>query len=158
MVAQKANNDDELGPTRHAALALERLAVELLQYRPSEARTHDLSVQQIIIMAAIADQPGCGVKALSEQTGIFQSTISRSLSGIMKKGLVRREKSLADTRAVELFLSEEGLRIIHGTRQEWRDRVSLMLADLPASDKATMLAGLDLLIGVIHRLSDEDCP
>jgi DNA-binding MarR family transcriptional regulator len=155
MAVQDADSDEGLVATRRAALALERLAVQLLQYRPREARLHDLSVQQIIILAAIADQPGCGVKALSAQTGIFQSTISRSLSGILKKGLVRRETSAADTRAVELFLNEEGLRIIHGTRQEWRDHVSAMLADLRPADRTTLLAGLELLLRVIPRLSDE---
>ena len=156
MTTREAKNDECLGQTRHAALALERLAVELLQYRPRDARANDLSVQQIIIMAVIADHPGCGVKALAAQTGIFQSTISRSLSGLLKKGLVRREKSLEDTRAVELFLSEEGQRIIRGTRREWRDRVSTMLADLEPSDRETLLAGLDLLLRVLPRLSDED--
>ncbi|WP_246476321.1 MarR family winged helix-turn-helix transcriptional regulator [Roseibium litorale] len=151
---REEENDGGPGETRHAALSLERLAVQLLQYRPREARTNDLSTQQIIIMAAIADRPGCGVNALSAQTGMFQSTISRSLSGLLKKGLVRREKSPKDTRAVELFLSDEGQRIISSTRQEWRDRVSAMLAEMVPSDRASLLTGLDLLVRAIPRLSD----
>ncbi|EIM77957.1 putative MarR family transcriptional regulator [Nitratireductor aquibiodomus RA22] len=130
---------------RQTALALERLAIKLGQYRPAEARTHRLSNQQIIIMAAIFDRPGCNVKAITEETGMFQSTISRSLEGLIASGHVRRGRSNLDSRMTELHLSETGSDILAAVRNEWRSRVSALLSGLQPADRRAAAAGIELL-------------
>ncbi|MEM9633722.1 MAG: MarR family winged helix-turn-helix transcriptional regulator [Pseudomonadota bacterium] len=144
----------KLPPERRAALALERLAVELMQYRPEEARAHGLSNQHLIILASVCDQPGCGVTAISAQSGIFQSTVSRSLGSLFKKELVYKRTSASDTRASELYLTEEGHKIVVSIRTEWRQRVTTMLASVPEGDRETLLKGLQVLVGVVHHLTE----
>lgn len=65
--------------TIEIALAVERLAIMFSQYRPEAVRTFGVSSQQAIILAAIYDEPGCGVKRITERTGMFQPVVSRSL-------------------------------------------------------------------------------
>lgn len=140
---------------RQVALALERLLVLLLQYRPQEARNHGLSNQQVIIMAVIFDCPGCSVKSIREQTGMFQSTISRSLESLVAQGHVERKRSLEDSRVVQLHLSSAGTTILANIRKEWHSRVSYMLTDLDAPGTETLLSGLELLLQVSRKLMDD---
>ncbi|MEJ8474299.1 MarR family winged helix-turn-helix transcriptional regulator [Roseibium algae] len=152
-MTEESNQAARQTPERDAALALERLAVEFAQFRPSNARAHGLTTQYAIIMAVIYDHPGCGVSAITEQTGMFQSTVSRSLASLYKKGIVRRETSVTDTRAVELHLTAEGTSILETIRDEWRIRVAAMLDAVQETDRTDLLKGLGVLSGVIHHLT-----
>ncbi|WP_295809455.1 MarR family winged helix-turn-helix transcriptional regulator [uncultured Nitratireductor sp.] len=137
---------------KQTALALERLAIKLAQYRPAHARAHKLSNQQIVIMAAIFDRPGCNVKVITEQTGMFQSTISRSLEGLIANGYVERERSKADSRMTQLHVSETGADILAAVRIEWRNRVSALLSSLQPAERDAAASGLQLLVKNLDHL------
>lgn len=147
------NDQPDLLTDRKTALALELIAIQFAQYRPSSARTNGLSNQQIIIMACISDQPGCSVKSIIERTNMFQSTVSRSLSSLIANNLVISERCQSDTRVMELCLSPAGEATLGDIRSEWRTRVLHMLGDLTSDERETMLSGLDLLLRVIHHLT-----
>ena len=78
--------------TIEIALAVERLAIMFSQYRPEAVRTFGVSSQQAIILAAIYDEPGCGVKRITERTGMFQPVVSRSHASM---AVARKPRTIA---------------------------------------------------------------
>lgn len=79
-------------------------------------RSHFLAVEracgvsgaQVWVMAVLAERPGLKVGELAEALSIHQSTTSNLLNKLEQAGLIRRERSKADQRVVQLYLSEAG--------------------------------------------------
>ncbi len=141
--------------TIEIALAVERLAIMFSQYRPEAVRTFGVSSQQAIILAAIYDEPGCGVKRITERTGMFQPVVSRSLGSLVRLSLLERRRSSTDARATELHLTEAGRRAVNEVRDEWRGSLQKACASLTEEQAAALMPSLSLVLTVAQQLVNE---
>eukprot|EP00903_Cladosiphon_okamuranus_P021094 g19377.t1 len=141
--------------TIEIALAVERLAIMFSQYRPEAVRTFGVSSQQAIILAAIYDEPGCGVKRITERTGMFQPVVSRSLGSLVRLSLLERRRSSTDARATELHLTEAGRRAVNEIRDEWRGTLQKACASLSEEQAAALMPSLSLVLTVAQQLVNE---
>lgn len=68
----------------------------------------DLTPRQLVVLEAIATNPGASQTRLCEATGIDRSTIADIMSRLVQKRVVARRRSRQDARAYVIELTEAG--------------------------------------------------
>ena len=83
-----------------------------------------LSPSQFDLLAPLADGDVLGLRELARAAGVSAPTATRMLDGLQDRGLVTRERSVDDRRAVRLALTAEGAAAVadHGARMAARRR------------------------------------
>ncbi len=136
--------------------ALERLTQALKGELGRRARVHGLSPLQaqllgyLLVIERRPRHEPIGVKELAGAFGLAMGTVSEALSALEAKGLVRKESSPTDGRAVALRLTPQGER----TAEElagWAEALLGPLEGLPREAKAQALRVLLELIGALQR-------
>ncbi|MBC8207614.1 MAG: MarR family transcriptional regulator [Desulfobulbaceae bacterium] len=75
-------------------------------------RTCGLSSAKLWMMSELSVNPGLKVSELARALMIHASTCSNMLDQLEDKGLVRRDRSRADQRAVHLYLTDAGVKLL----------------------------------------------
>ena len=70
----------------------------------------NISFQQALALAII-DESGMKMSRLTKILGIDNSTTTRLIDGLEKKGLVRRRRDDFDSRSLKVFLTNDGEKI-----------------------------------------------
>jgi DNA-binding MarR family transcriptional regulator len=117
-----------------------------------EVRLLGVTAGQVSLLFAIDRQPGIGVRELAAQERVSPAGMSRHVSGLVERGLLRREGNPDDARRHGLFVTDEGrqvLRQVQTRRAEWLASRLRMMAeeDLEAIRDA---------IAPLGRLLDEE--
>jgi DNA-binding MarR family transcriptional regulator len=102
---------------------------------------------QFFVLAALLHahthrRPASSQKYLSEQTAIDVNTTSQIIRGLQRRGLVHRQPHAHDSRAIELSLSDAGLRL---ARQCTREARALNRRYFAHTDPEPLLATLKQL-------------
>jgi len=71
-------------------------------------RGHGITLTQWRVLAFLHERDGLGVSALADATVTDQATLSRALTGMQTRGLVKRQVRSADNRFVEVHLTAMG--------------------------------------------------
>lgn len=77
-----------------------------------------LSPAQFDLLAPLLDGDGLGLRELARAAGVSAPTATRMLDGLQARGLVTRERSADDRRAVRLALTPEGADAVTAARQQ----------------------------------------
>lgn len=137
-------------PARVAAgLAKIALVYRHEAWRASGERGLTPTQSQILATIAGATRP-IGIKSIAEALAITMGTVSAAVSTLVEKGLVRKERSASDARAIVLELTPEGERRADAAAA-WPDTVLDAAAALPDRDQAGLIRGL---VGLIRALQD----
>jgi len=105
-----------------------------------------ISGSQLWALARIAQQPGQRVTELARAMAIHQSTASNLIEDLVRQGLIRRERSQQDQRAVLLHPTEQGLAIYQRAPQPLRGLLPDALEKLDPAVLHALHAQLDTLI------------
>lgn len=109
---------------------------------------------QIWLLATLAQRPGLRVGELARAMTIHPSTASNLLDKVEKAGLVRRQRSSADQRVVELYLTEAGRQVLDRAPRPLAGVLTHALEQLPEKALERLDRDLAELIGHLH-LADE---
>src|SRR5690606_3710470 len=71
-----------------------------------------LSLRELRLMRFIARYPGLTVTRLIEQTHLEKTLTSKTLAGLVRRGLVVRTICGIDARQTNLYLTSEGARLV----------------------------------------------
>lgn len=129
-------------PLDHDARELHRALTELVRVYQFRDRKRiccrDISVTQWYALDALSDQCGQTLTSLSETLYIDDSTASRVVDSLEKKGLTERVRDDADGRRVRIHLTAAG-RELHATvEQDLLKEHERLLADIePEIRRAT---------------------
>lgn len=93
---------------RFTPYLLNRAAGRIVEAFESHLAEHDVSLGQWRVLAAVWHEEELMQADISRHTSIDTSTLSRMLSGMEKRGFLRREKSSQDSRAVIVRLTAKG--------------------------------------------------
>ena len=93
------------------------------------ARKHQLTSQQGRLLCVLMGKPdeGFGMGELVRTLGLAKSSLTGLIDRSLRRGLVRREADSSDGRAVRVFLTEEGLKVV----EEFYDETVARIAELP---------------------------
>ncbi len=134
------------------------LALQLLEVIPAVMRTvaaelrrsgHLLNPNHFTVLILLAEGP-CILSDLAEQQAVSLPTMSNTISTLVERGWVQRQRDTADRRKVWLALTPAGLAIMKEMSQHAQRRVNDLLIPLSETERQTLAAGLS----VLHRLFD----
>ncbi|MCU1687715.1 MAG: marR [Amycolatopsis sp.] len=92
------------------------------------AAEHDLSLTQLRVLAILRDREP-KMAQLATFLGLERSSVSGLVDRAVKRGLVRRDVSSDDARAVRVSLTSEGQRLVGLLR----DQVAVLIAPMTSS-------------------------
>src|SRR5438034_4428001 len=112
-------------------------------------RQAGISGAQLWALAEVAANPGVEVGRLAETLAIHQSTASNLLRRLQTQKLVSRKREAKDQRAVQLFATGKGLRVLKGAPRPLIGVLQQALSDLPSGSLGVLRLQLSKLIAVM---------
>ncbi len=141
---------DPLAERVTTGLAKIGLALKHGAWQTSAARGLSPTQAQILTLLRARDPEGCRLGDLARALAVTPATVSEAVQALVRKGLVVRERSSEDGRALRLGLSEEGRR--HAAAlADWPDAILEAVDSLTPPEQATLFAALVKLILVLQQ-------
>jgi DNA-binding MarR family transcriptional regulator len=127
--------------------------------RHPRARTHPdrISAREGWILSHLNRERPVSATTLARHMALGASTVSEAVQRLERLGLVTRRRADDDQRRMELLLTTRGTEALKGASVLDAARVKRLLAQLPASERATAVAGMTLL-GKAARLLNQKEP
>ena len=117
--------------------------------------TDPLPTAQSELLRLIASRPGICVADAAHDLRLAPNTVSTLVGRLAEQDLLRRERSLPDSRSVRLTITEKARRRL----AEWRDlraeRASEVLATLPEADRRALAGAIPALVRLAERMEPE---
>jgi len=114
------------------------------------AAAHDLSLTQLRVLAILRDREP-KMAELAAYLGLDRSSVSGLIDRAVRRGLVRRETSGDDGRAVRVSLAPAGRRLARLLTEEISDLITPMISGLSPADQQRLSVLLNRLLGESGR-------
>lgn len=109
------------------------------------AARHDLSLTQLRVLAILRDrQPK--MAELAAYLGLERSSVSGLIDRAVRRGLVYRETSVEDARAVRISFTPEGERLATVLTDEIVELMTPMIGNLATGDRQRLSGLLDRIL------------
>jgi DNA-binding MarR family transcriptional regulator len=105
-------------------------------------------------LALLGDFAPMTLQALALQAGLDKSQVSRVVSGLVARGLVRRDPGRADAREVALSLTAAGRRVQQGLMAAARARDAAFAAALTEEERRVLDRAIAKLTAEAKRQAD----
>lgn len=132
-----------------ASRALVGLAIRSINAAPVE-----VTLPQHRLMVLLATGGPRTIGDLAEQLGIDQSNASRLSDRLEKLGLIARERSTSDRRAVDVSLTALGEELLETVHTHRRHEVKRVLAQMSPRQMNTMVRALNSFSAAAHETTD----
>lgn len=119
--------------------------------RQDTAFCEGVTFHQFVILDAVVKNNELNISDLHRILSVEKSTTTRLVKPLMQKGLLRREKSKLDSRAVVLTLTKEGREIHRNVQFCFADFFNKVTCNLPASKKDNILQAVQIFINAIKN-------
>lgn len=110
-----------------------------------EETNQRLSAHQASILDHLDELDGTSMLTLAGHRGVTASTMSLTVDRLVRAGYVTRDRDAFDARKVALRLTKDGARVKERKSVLDRDLVAALLGRMKPRDRATGLAGLEML-------------
>jgi DNA-binding MarR family transcriptional regulator len=110
------------------------------------AAAHDLSLTQLRVLAILRDR-NPKMAELAAHLGLDRSSVSGLIDRAVRRGLVRRETSSDDGRAVRVSLGPGGQRLASLLTEEIGGLIAPMTSNLSPADQNRLSVLLNRLLG-----------
>lgn len=149
--AVRTNADEE------AVRALTRALIRLVQAsRRSSSRLQrrmpEISVPQLAILLAVQQAGDQGVGAIADAAGLAQPTVTRSLGGMERGGLISRRPDHRDRRGTKIGLTPQGRKLLREKQDEISDRMVVLWSELSEAERGLAVPLLERLADTLDRL------
>lgn len=136
---------DTLEPPTSIGFLVKRCGVLMSQIAERRFASEPVSFAQWLVMANLGRFDQLSATALSEETGYDMGALTRIVDGLESLGLVRRERSERDRRAVEIALTTEGRRRVQSTKRLVVELLNELVAPYSKQE-------IETLIGLMQRM------
>lgn len=117
--------------------------------------TEPLPTAQSELLRLIASRPGICVADAAHDLRLAPNTVSTLVGRLAGQDLLRRERSLPDSRSVRLTITDKARRRL----AEWNDLraelASKVLATLPETDRRALAGAIPALVRLAERMEPE---
>lgn len=114
------------------------------------AAEHDLSLTQLRVAGILRDRR-LRMAELARYLGLEKSTMTGLVDRAEQRGLMARAPNPDDGRAIDVFLTKEGLKLAERVERQLQDAMAPLTTRLKASEQI-------LLQGLLERLLASDLP
>lgn len=116
-----------------------------------ETRDFDLTARQYAVIATIARHEGLSQTDLVRLTGIDRSTLADVVQRLLRRGIIKRERTTRDGRTYAVTLSEEGRALLQAIKPFARRADRALLATLGEDEGKLIIS----VLGHLIRRTDE---
>ena len=113
-----------------------------------QQRIGGLSVPQFRALCLLARFPAASLSDLSEHLGSSQPSASRLISGLVTRGLVKRNECADDRRQVTLVLTPRGKEVQSKSHRATQQRLAEEIAHLPEDKRRAIVSAMEILLDV----------
>jgi DNA-binding MarR family transcriptional regulator len=124
---------------------LHNLSRTISRVLPATSGLEPLPASELAAILKIQGEPGQSVTALAAQLGMRQSNTSAVVRDLVGRGLVRREKSPTDQRAVLLYPTELALRNNQIVEESWSATLGAAVLRLSPEQRGAILGAAEAL-------------
>jgi len=110
------------------------------------------------VLYELAQREQTTASELAQELGLDSGYLSRILKGFEAKGLIARTAAVGDGRQIVLRLTARGREMFATIDERSRDEIAALLAKLPASDQAGLVASLERVERLLGERNDQDGP
>jgi DNA-binding MarR family transcriptional regulator len=135
--------------TRRVLDAVRRIVHTLRESSRWAEQSVGLSGAQLFVLQKLAESPAVSVNELAARTHTHQSSVSTVVARLVERGLVRRARSGADRRSVELSLSSAGERLVTRAPDVAQERLIRSIEQLPIAGRRQLATSLSALAEAI---------
>ncbi len=122
----------------HLSDALSEL-IRVIQFRDRDrACCYDISVSQCYALKGVVDAGALTINELAAHLYLDKSTASRVANGLVKKGLLVRERDADDGRVVQLVATGEGAAVCATIESDLTGEYAEMLSDFDPEIRAAI--------------------
>ncbi len=108
-----------------------------------------ISGAQLFVLEQLAHTGAPSLNDLAARTHTHKSSVSVVVSRLVARGLVRRKRSAADRRGIELAITPAGRTVLRRAPESAQARFIAALYRLRPADRAALAGGLDRFTGVL---------
>jgi len=128
--------------------ALAQAAFSTMAILNKLAAEHELSLTQLRVAGILRDRRLRMIE-LAGYLGLEKSTMTGLVDRAEKRGLMARAPNSDDGRAIDVFLTKEGLKLAERVGAQWQEAMAPLVMRLKASEQK-------LLEGLLERLLAAD--
>ncbi len=136
---------DDVGTDFNIGYLIRRAAVLLTDRIEGAFSAHGLSFTQWLVLKILSNDQPLSLLELSGRIGFDPGTVSRAVDDLHGEGLVDRERSTQDRRAIVLTLTPQGRKFVHINSPIALGELNALLEDFTRAEA-------DLLIGLLQRM------
>jgi DNA-binding MarR family transcriptional regulator len=117
----------------------------------AQVAKHRLTSQQFWMLIALRESPGLSQAELAARVRADAPTVSRTVSGLLERGLLRSEPDPADRRRSRMRLSARGERLAAELAPVARDVRAALVDGMGEDEVAALRQGLQRVIANLDR-------
>jgi DNA-binding MarR family transcriptional regulator len=123
-----------------------------------QMRSHrgGLSMPQFRALVRVQQDGAASISSISEHLAISLSTTSRLVSGLVGRGLLKRESTPDDRRQVHVTITATGRAVLDKARHATRGKLETALASMEAPEEKTVIDAMQILRRIFGRGSQFD--
>jgi len=148
MTKKKENNESDLDSVYELDAQIGFLLRRAHQRHVSifkEYMTHDLTPQQLAVLARLNEVEAVSQNELGRQTAMDQSTINGVVRRLLKRGLLLKKHDDNDKRRIVLELSDEGKLVFQEVFETAQNISKMTLQPLKPQKRLELLKLLELI-------------
>jgi DNA-binding MarR family transcriptional regulator len=130
---------------REAASQLNSAAIHLLRGMRAIDRASGLTPARLSAMSVLVFGGPCTLGRLAAIEGVAGPTMTRIVDGLVELGLAVRQPHPDSGRSVRISATPDGEAVMHAARARRIDALVRVFEELPAGDRARVLAAAPLL-------------
>ena len=111
-------------------------------------RIGGLSVPQFRALCLLARIPTASLTDMAEHLGSSQPSASRLVSGLVTRGLIKRNECPDDRRQVTLVLTAKGKDVQAKSHRATQQRLAEEIAHLPEDKRRAIVSAMEILLDV----------
>jgi DNA-binding MarR family transcriptional regulator len=122
------------------------------------AAAEDTTIAQYRALVVLASRGPQRMTDLAAALGVTPSTAGRMCDRLLRKGLIRRHRTRADRRAVQVSLTAAGREIVDQATARRRALIAGILGRLPARQQSAVASGLAAFAAAAGEVPDSQWP
>jgi DNA-binding MarR family transcriptional regulator len=154
------SGEAQSGPARGRQCAEEVMSAvpPVVWYMRRQMRSHrgGLSMPQFRALVRVQQDGAASISSISEHLATSLSTTSRLVSGLVGRGLLKRESTPNDRRQVHVTITQTGRAVLDKARQATRGKLETALASMEAPEEKTVIDAMQILRRIFGRGSQFD--
>ncbi len=141
--------------------AIRQIVRRVSEHSKQLSKEVGLTVPQLICLKAIGEAGGDApltVAGLAKRVQLSSATVSRIIDRLVRAGLVRRERGVADRRLVWLRLTDEGAERFESLPRPLQDEFLQRLEALPDDERKELVVALQRIADLMGAASLQVSP